>query len=224
MRKIIIIPLILIGYLLYIPLNAQVSKNSKIPVSKEKLDELYLSSWDKPEYRIANTASGETYLSPEEKEVFYYLNLARIDPPLFAQTYASGYNGDPGWVNGYAFEQRKRSLINTLNKMEPLKPLHPDELLYQEAYCFASKGGKLGLQGHNRKKTGCSQNYNAECCQYGGARNGLSIVMALLIDAGENNGGLEHRKICLSPEYTKMGVSIEPHKTMKFNAILDFGH
>jgi hypothetical protein len=188
---------------------------------KDGLDARYASQWDKPEYRAAKSADNETYLTQEEKDVFYYLNLSRINPPLFAQTYATGYDGDKGWSKGYAWDERKASLIVELSKMDPLAIIEPDKDLYEMALCFAYEGGQLGISGHDRSQTGCSGGYHAECCHYGGTQNGLSVVMSLLIDAGEGNSALGHRRICLG-DYTKMGVAVQPHKTYKFNVVLDF--
>ena len=189
--------------------------------TKDDLDARYRSSWES--YRnAANTAVNETYLSAEEKEVFYYLNLARINPPLFAETYASGYNGDNGYTKGYAWDERKQSLIEELRTMAPLALFTPDTTMYELAKCFAYEGGRRGIVGHERSETGCSAGYNAECCQYGGIQNGLSIIMSLLIDAGENNEALGHRRICLKDTKYGMGVAIRPHTQYKFNAVLDF--
>jgi hypothetical protein len=193
------------------------------PSTEEGLDARYQSQWDKEEYRVARTANAEDYLVQEEKDVFYYLNLMRINPPLFAQTYATGYDGDQGWSKGYAWDERKKSLIEQLLVMEPVPMLYPDAELYELARCFASESGKLGITGHDRSQTGCATGYNAECCSYGGLKSGLSIVMALLIDAGENNAELGHRRICVSGNYVRLGVAIQPHITYEFNAVLDFG-
>jgi hypothetical protein len=193
------------------------------PPSKEELDARYKSQWDTEEYRVARTADTEDYLTKEEQEIFYYLNLMRLSPPLFAQTYVTGYDGDKGWSKGYAWDERKESLVADLSAMEPLPLLYPDVKLYELARCFALEGGKLGITGHDRTQTACATGYSAECCDYGGAKNGFSIIMSLLIDAGENNAALGHRKICFTSDYVKLGVSMQPHITYKFNAVLDFG-
>jgi hypothetical protein len=193
------------------------------PPSKEDLDARYKAQWDKAEYHVARTADTEDYLEKEEQEIFYYLNLMRLNPPLFAQTYATGYDGAKGWSKGYAWDERKDSLIADLSIMEPLPLLYPDVKLYELARCFATEGGKLGITGHDRSQTGCATGYKAECCQYGGARNGLAIIMAFLIDAGENNAELGHRAILFTSDYVKLGVSIQPHIKYNINAVLDFG-
>ena len=75
-----------------------------------------------------------------------------------------------------------------------------------------------------RSQTSCGdRGRSAECCQYGGGKNGLSIVMSFLIDAGEGNAALGHRRICLNNSYKKMGVSIEDHTRYQFNAVLNLG-
>ncbi len=140
---------------------------------------------------------------------------------MFAETFATHYTGNNGWNKGYAFDERRASLLEELKKLKPLPIIKPNKEMYEIAHCFAYEGGKLGLGGHSRAGTKCSKGYNAECIQYGGGKNGLSIIMSLLIDAGKNNAELGHRKICLSSEYTVMGVSIQPHKKYKFNAVLD---
>jgi hypothetical protein len=196
-------------------------KKNEYP-EKNELDTRYAKDWDKPEYRVARTALTSDYLSMEEKEVYYYLNLARLNPPLFAATYATGYEGDNGFVHGYEWDERKQSLIEEMENMTALNLIYPDDEMYGLARCFAYEGGQIGLVGHDRSQTPCASGYSAECCQYGGTKNGLSIVMWLMIDAGENNADLGHRRIMLSGEYDKMGVSIQPHKTYKFNAVLNF--
>jgi hypothetical protein len=189
--------------------------------TKDDLDAKYRSSWES--YRnAANTAVKESYLSVEEKEMFYYLNLARINPPLFAETYAAGYDGDNGFIKGYAWDERKQSLLEELKAMKPLSLILPDTTMHELASCFAYEGGRRGIVGHDRGETGCTEGYNAECCKYGGAQNGLSIIMSLLIDAGENNAALGHRRICLEDENYGMGVAIRPHTQYEFNAVLDF--
>lgn len=62
----------------------------------------------------------------------------------------------------------------------------------------------------------------AECCDYGGCYGGLEIIMSLLIDAGENNAALGHRRICLDSSYHYLGVAIRNHKEYGKNAVLDF--
>ncbi len=46
-----------------------------------------LHKWDNPKYRLANSAKNEDYLTKEEKMIYYYLNMVRMNPDLFLQTF-----------------------------------------------------------------------------------------------------------------------------------------
>jgi hypothetical protein len=163
------------------------------------------------------------YLTKEEQEIFYYLNLMHLKPPLFAQTYVTGHDGNKGWAKDSTWDERKKSLFADLMIMKPFPLLYLDVKLYEIARCFAAEGGKAGIRGHSRSQTGCTTGYNAECCHYGGVKNGLSIVMTLLVDFGKSNAVLGYRKICFTSDFVKLGVSIQPHVICKFNTVLDFG-
>lgn len=52
-----------------------------------KQQEEKLNEWNNPKYRLANTAKNEDYLTSEEKMIYYYLNLVRMNPDLFLQTF-----------------------------------------------------------------------------------------------------------------------------------------
>lgn len=173
----------------------------------------------------ANTAVNVAYLSQIEKEVYYYLNLARLNPKLFEQTFVANFNGIPGHTLGYAFEERKQSLIDYMSTMEPLDALVHDDMLYEMAECFAIEGGNIGVMGHDRSSTRCAVAYSAECCCYAETDSGLWYVLSLLVDAGENNAALGHRKILLEMEdrrFSYLGVSVRSH-TSRFKqwAVLD---
>jgi hypothetical protein len=190
----------------------------------EDLDKQFESQWSLQERNLANTAINENYLSKVEKEVYYYLNLVRINPALFGKTYASAFTGSIGYSKGYAFDERKESLLLELSQLESLPLLRPDEMLFESADCFATEGGKQGIVGHDRSTTGCMKLNGAECCHYGGCFSGYEIIMALLVDAGEGNAALGHRRILLNSRYNMMGVAIRGHATYKKNVVLDLNH
>lgn len=165
--------------------------------------------WTDPKYKAANTAKDVNYLKEEEKNVFYYINLARMDPGKFAEVYIK-----PSLKGGSSYV---KSLYTTLTTMKPVQVWTPDENMYKIAKCWAIEAGKSGVIGHNRKQ--CKEsNYLAECCSYGES-TGLGIVLQLLIDDGVPSLG--HRKALLAPGYKIMGVSIQPHKKWTDNAVLD---
>ncbi len=59
---------------------------------EKRIDKYYRNNeafkqWDNPKYRLANTAASEDYLKKEEKNIYSYLNLARMNPELFRRTF-----------------------------------------------------------------------------------------------------------------------------------------
>ena len=168
--------------------------------------------------KIANTAAEIFCLKKIEKEVYYYLNLVRVNPKLFAQTFLKENKENINCMKEY------KSLYKKLMSMEPINLIYFDKDFYLHAKCHAIESGKQNYIGHNRKNgSGCSQvvsNFSwAECCYYG-ENDPLSIVLDLLVDC--NYTGLGHRKIMLSDNFKYMGVYIAPHESFKFNTVLDF--
>lgn len=168
------------------------------------------SVWDKPKYHAANAASEEDYLTSEEKKVFYYLNLMRMNPGLFAATYLHALKDSKDYYES--------TLIRELKRLSPKPILVPDRKLFESAKCHAVESGQNGSIGHERKR--CAEHFVGECCHYGDA-DALEIVKNLLIDKGVESLG--HRRICMM-DFNRLGVSIQPHKTFKANAVLDFGY
>lgn len=174
-------------------------------------------AWNAPKYKAANTAQNVNYLKKNEKEVYYFLNLARLNPPLFAETFLKKY---VAWNDGYAPDMQDyyvSSLYKTMLKTASMPVLVPDQQLYETAKCHAVYSGKIGYVGHERQ--GCNENFSGECCAYGSG-SGLEIVMQLLIDY--DVASLGHREMCLDPRYKSLGVSVEPHKTYRVNCVMDF--
>ena len=168
------------------------------------------SVWNKPKYLAANTARDEDYLTYEEKKVFYYLNLMRMNPGLFAATYLHALKGSKNYYES--------TLLRDLKRLSPKPILVPDLKLFESAKCHAVESGRTGYVGHNRKK--CAEYFVGECCHYGDAE-ALDIVIYLLIDKGVESLG--HRQICMM-DFNRLGVSIQPHKSFNVNAVLDFGY
>ena len=104
--------------------------------------------------------------------------------------------------------------------MDPLPLLTDNEKCYQSAACHAKLSGITGYIGHNRNSDECQKKkyFLGECCQYGNDE-AVEIILSLLID--KDVPSLGHRKILLG-KYTSAGVSIQPHKTYRFNTVLDF--
>ena len=196
------------------------NKNLGIAPYQKEFQEV-VPEWRKPRYDIAYTAQNTDYLTENEKLIYYYLNLARLNPPLFAETFIRKYtkwnsHEDLSLSNYYT-----GSLYKTMKNMKPIGVLYPQKDLFESAKCHAIASGKKGYVGHSRlPNSGCKSKFAGECCSYG-QFDALEIVMQLLIDSGVPSLG--HRKICLDERYKTLGVSVQPHKTYRFNSVLDFG-
>jgi hypothetical protein len=108
----------------------------------EQLDSLYQSQWNLSQCDSANSAKRAAYLNDAEKKVIYYLNLVRLNPRLFADTYASGYKGSICCSNNIAFDQNEKSLISFLQSLRPMPVLNSDRNMYTNADCQATAVGK----------------------------------------------------------------------------------
>ncbi len=196
------------------------SQNSNIAAASVSPLALYSSEWNDIKYSKCNTAVNAPYLRKSEKDVIYILNLIRSYPALFAKTVLKKYPGLSG--NGYLADDTYyfKSLVDTLLTLEPVQMLYPDKTCYISAKSHAYQSGITGYVGHERKvpDSKLKKHYYGECCDYG-HKDALEIVLSLLIDEGIPSLG--HRDICLS-SYTKIGVSIQPHKIYGTNTVLDF--
>lgn len=180
-----------------------------------------VSEWRNPKYNIAYTAQNTDYLTENEKLVYYYLNLARLNPPLFAETFLIKYTKWNSHEDLSLSSYYAGSLYKTMKNMQPVGVLSPQKNLFESARCHAISSGKKGYVGHERlPNAGCQSKFSGECCSYG-QFDALEIVMQLLVDSGVPSLG--HRKICLSGSYKTLGTSVQPHKTYRFNSVLDFG-
>lgn len=179
------------------------------------------SVWTKEELSKANTGLDANYLTNSEKQVLLILNLARVNPKKFANTYLKTYaDSTKKGNNSYV-----KSLRSDLLKIKELMPLIPKKDLFEAAQLHAIAMGKTGKVGHDdfEKRTLVHrQKYIAlgENCDYG-YDNPLTIAMRFLIDEGVSDQG--HRKNVLSSDYLFVGISIRPHKKYKYNCVVDFG-
>jgi Cysteine-rich secretory protein family len=182
--------------------------------------------WDAATLEKANSAKDAAGYSEEEKKVVYYTNLVRLNPELFAKTFAAHYL-DSAKVKTTPFTQ---SLKNDLSsRYKPMQIVTVKQDLTDEALDHAKDSGKSGKLGHftsdnksyevRMKKFKGTYTSTAENCDYG-YKDGLSIVIHLLIDEGQ--ASVEHRKIILDKNLKYLGVSIQPHKKEKWTCVMDF--
>jgi hypothetical protein len=196
--------------------NAAMTLSSVSPLSA------YSKEWNDIKYSGCNTAAAVPYLSKDEKELIYILNLVRTNPVLFNNTVVKKYPQVSGKTYLFKDEQYYRSLVKTLANMQPLRLLEPDRTLFESAQCHAESSGQKGYVGHKRVNSTCERlkSYYGECCDYGN-KEPLDIIMSLLIDEGVPSLG--HRVLFLR-NYTKLGVSIKPHVKWGTNAVFDFSY
>jgi uncharacterized protein YkwD len=178
--------------------------------------------WDKDVVEKANTAKDFEYYNEEEKKVVLFMNLARINGPLFAETFLNEYVT----ANNIKKNSYLNSLYRDLKKTKDLTPLIPEEDLTSIAQKYAKDGGEAGWVGHKnfdkRFKPFMKNPYwgVAENCSYG-YQNAIDIVISLLIDDGVKSLG--QRINTLKPEFNSVGVAIRPHKNYTYNCVIDFG-
>jgi uncharacterized protein YkwD len=193
--------------------TTQITQQEKYPFSK----------WDETTKQKANTAKNATYLSEQEKETIYLMNLARLNGKLFAETYVQEYIDNP--ENKIKKNQYTSSLISDLKNHKGAEPLLPQQDLFNCAKNHAEETGKKGTMGHENyskrfKQFAPRYKYTGENCDYGNSK-ALDIVMSLLIDDNVPDKG--HRKNILKKEYLSVGVSIQPHKKWDYTAVICFG-
>jgi len=156
-----------------------------------------------------------------ELEVHYLLNYCRTQPKEFLEKVALPYIE----ANELKNVSEVKSLIRTLSKQKPLHSLDFSPDLYQMASEYAQEMGNKGFTGHRNvttrfKKNEVKYTYTGENCSYG-YNTPIDIVMQLLIDKGIPDLG--HRKNILSKDFTKIGISIQPHKKNEWTCVMDFG-
>ena len=193
----------------------------QIPAASTTISPLadYSAEWNDPKYLKCNTAANVSYLSAEEKKTIYVLNMIRMNPVLFGKTVMQQYP-DKGGHGVFRNSSFYKSLIQTLQKTQPMELLYADSLCFKSALCHAQTTGKDGTVTHDRTTEECKKQlyFRAECCHYG-YNTALDILVSLLVDEGVPSLG--HRESLLGA-YQKLGVSIQPHKKYGNTAVLDF--
>ncbi len=179
-------------------------------------------SWDAALVGNLHTGRDIPWLTGEEQKVILFMNMARHDGPLFAETFVKAYVEE----NQIEHSSYLRSLSKDLEKVSGLGPLFPEEDLTAVAQGHALKSGETGHVGHKdiekrfEPLKGNPYYEWGENCSYG-YDEALGIVITLLID--EDIKGVGHRKNILKESYNSVGVAIRPHKSYRVNCVIDFG-
>ena len=176
---------------------------------------LVAQTWTEKQLKLANTAI-DADITQVEKDAILYINLARLYPKLFLTIEVENYFGTERFVDYVKNSPYKKSLMKTLTSMKAVDALVFDIDLNEDAKCFSKESGEKGIVGHARKI--CKEGNYAECCSYG-MTTGKDIAMSWLIDF--NTQSLGHRKICLDPKYSKIGLSVHDHKKWEICAVAE---
>lgn len=198
------------------------------------------SGWTKEELRMANTAGNADYLTGEEKDMVIYMNLVRMDGErffnTFLQDFIDAHNEQMKQYSNYEKLKIDRkdkyylSLKNDLKNIKLLPVFWPDEALSQVAMLHAKDLGRNNFAKHNSSdgrtpKDRIGKLYpkrsSGENLAFGFS-SGLGNICLLLIDKGVPDLG--HRKLILNTSYqlNTVGLSIQPHKTYRYCAVIDF--
>ena len=178
--------------------------------------------WDQQVIDRANTAKEFSSFTDEEKKVVFFMNLARLDGPLFSETILDAYV-EENFLDDNSY---LKSLRRDLQKIKDLPLLIPEEDLTRIAQGHAEESGRTGHTGHKdfekRFDPYIGKPYSsvAENCSYGFS-DAVGIVIQLLVDDGVKSLG--HRENTLNEEFNSVGIAIREHKTYNYNCVIDFG-
>ncbi|MBN1253258.1 MAG: hypothetical protein JXR51_10320 [Bacteroidales bacterium] len=190
--------------------------------------------WTGEELNKANTAANVAYLSWKEKQIIYYMNLARISGKKFYDSFFSDflkmYNST--YISAPINKKNKflKSLKKDLYDLEPLLPFEPDTGLtkaaafHAEDICSLGRTGHRSSNGYTISKRGkiFADNFDIVESLSFGFDNPLYIVCQLLLD--NDSYTLENRNYIIGSEteYKRVGVSIKKHKILRYGAVIDY--
>lgn len=202
---------------------------------------LFSTKLDYPNYEPANTGINVPYLSEDEKKVLYYINLVRMQPSLFAETYLHTElkKNMSYYMLGYLAEQSDSGEAElSYNYNDTILPVS-EKTLFDSCDCFASLNTKLismkplpALQPDEfvfsvaktkaikiartgkPKHTGLEKlrKYSASGEAFAyGSDDMKQQIITLLTDCGISDYG--HRRILLSKKYNRTGVAVRQNRS-----------
>lgn len=198
------------------------------------------AGWTTEELNQANTAKDVDYLSSEEKNIIFYMNLARMDGSRFFNTFfqdfVDAHNQKMKRYSNYKelrvnrYDAYYRGLEQDLRRAKNLGLLYPDETLTYVSNQHGSDMNRHDMIGHvssdgrtmvNRIEKYYKNRGMAENLAFGFS-GGLDIISMLLLDTGIPDVG--HRRNILNTTLglNLVGVSIQPHPHYKYSATIDF--
>ena len=185
---------------------------SNLPLEHPSSRESYSYSDKKINSKLnPDTARNIKWLTNKEKDIYYWLNYARMYPRDFCDKYILPLldtDTDPNYLI---------TLIDYMYEMKPMNPLIPDKSLYESAKCHAETSGKAGYYGHKRL-LGCKEKFMGECCDYGNF-SARDHVIRLLVDERVSSLGLRYISLGF---YDMVGISVAGHKVYGETVVFDF--
>ncbi len=175
----------------------------------------FSQQWTAEQLQNANTFFDEYRQSETEKEVMKYINLSRLYPGEFAIIELKNYDGIPN-MEDKNFTTYKNSLVKELSTKQSCNALMPDDLLYEDAKCYANELSKNKRKPHER--INCLTRNYGECIYYGSGE-AKHIALQWLIDSGVES--LAHRRLCLLPAYRKAGIKVNTHFEYAYCSVLE---
>lgn len=203
-------------------------------------DGILADRWSRDELNLANTAKDVDYLSDEEKNMIFYMNLVRMDGEKFFNTYFQDFvkthNERMKQYSNYkelkvnTYDRYYRGLAIDLKKVKNLGLFYPDETLTYVALQHGKDMNRKNIAGHQSSDGRSMQKRisayypnraMAENLAFGFSK-GLDNICMLLLDKGVPDLG--HRKNILNSTHglNIVGVSIQPHPAYKYSATVDF--
>lgn len=180
-----------------------------------------LKLWDSKKVEAARKAATAEYLTKNQVEMVFLMNLARTDGSLFYESFVIPYEE----MNESPKDTYIRSLKKDLQKVKDYPLLFVQEDLTNAAVYHAESSGKSGQTGHpnyENRMLELNKKYKSlgENADYG-RLEALDIVMSLLIDRGIPDLG--HRINILNPQYNSIGIGTATHKKYRTNTVMEFG-
>lgn len=192
--------------------------------------------WD---VKSLDTARKVNYLSNAEKDVILASNAVRTNPKKFGKLYVlpitKKFKGklfvksNGVYIRTQEGVRAVHELYNYLRRRDGISIQQPSKGISRAAAGHAaeqSKTGKTGHYGNNgsspferMNRYGRWQGFAGENISYGN-KDGLSIVLQLLIDDGMPSRG--HRKNIFNSDFHKVGVGIDSHSKYKNVCVIDY--
>jgi hypothetical protein len=193
--------------------------------SVQRLNSDGRGAWNTPFYHMEGGGGSQgqslAILSYTEREVLRLLNLLRMNPGLFARTYAAAHFGAEPTAE-------QAALLAELEQVPALEPLVFMPSLHKSATRQAVDMGSTGQVGYNssqgqpfydRIHMVAPGTRTFGCGYFAGSNDAVEIVMGLLLDPLDPEH--HNRKNLLSPDLDRVGLAVQPHKRLCSNTVVD---